>query len=141
MCGLAVIELAQRLKDLWIRGINQVDGKSSSGNCHPHEFGWRDLYDILIKWRQYSEPNDPVWWVDLLTAEQFEEGFGSHTPMITGQMRVVRYYPMFSRAFTIMKNLIPQQCNMNVDNVKDCKDLYEIMRKDFWVYIIIFLNN
>jgi hypothetical protein len=33
-----------------------------------------------------EKPNDPVWWVDLLSPEQFEEGFGSHTPMITGEI-------------------------------------------------------
>jgi hypothetical protein len=97
------------------------------------------MYDVLIKWRQYSEPNDPVWWVDLLSPEQFAEGFGSHTPMITGQTNVVRYYPMFARAFAIMKSLIRDQCNVTdeVDRVvqesKDCKDLYGIMRRDFWV--------
>jgi len=28
----------------------------------PHDFGWRDFVDISIKWRQISEPNDPVFW-------------------------------------------------------------------------------
>ena len=62
----------------------QLNGRSSSGNTLPHAFGWRDMYDTITKWRQISEPNDPVWWVDLLSPEQFREGFGSHTPMITG---------------------------------------------------------
>ena len=25
-----------------------------------HEFGWRDAMDIVVKWRQLSEPNDQV---------------------------------------------------------------------------------
>jgi hypothetical protein len=97
------------------------------------------LYDIPVRWRQYSEPNDPVWWVDLLSPEQFEEGFGSHTPMITGQTHVIRYYPMFERAFAIMKDLMPSQCSLDSDGVnavresKSCKDLYNIMCKDFYV--------
>jgi len=74
-----------------------------------HVFGWRDIYDIVIKWRQISEPNDPVWWVDLLTKEQFTEGFGSHTPMITGQCNVVRYSPFVSLSFPIMKEEIIKQ--------------------------------
>lgn len=135
---MAVLELAQRLRGVWRKGETLVEGKASSGIKTPHDFGWRDLYDILIKWRQYSEvricdcddvthsyfddlslkfltisqPNDPVWWVDLLSPEQFEEGFGSHTPMITGQTNVIRYYPMFKRAFPIMKSLIPEQCKI-----------------------------
>ena len=136
-CGFAVIECAQTLKKLWkLDGKLELDGKSSSGITTSHLFGWRDLYDILIKWRQYSEPNDPVWWVDKLTKEQFEEGFGSHTPMITGQTNVIRYYPMFQRSFSIMKQLIPQQHHVTEDDLKDvsdCKSMYDLMGKDFWV--------
>lgn len=53
--GFAIIELAQTLKAVWKEGKNQVSGKASSGNLRPHEFGWRDMYDVLVKWRQYSE--------------------------------------------------------------------------------------
>eukprot|EP01114_Cavostelium_apophysatum_P012936 TRINITY_DN3022_c0_g1_i3.p1 TRINITY_DN3022_c0_g1~~TRINITY_DN3022_c0_g1_i3.p1 ORF type:complete len:752 (-),score=181.03 TRINITY_DN3022_c0_g1_i3:565-2820(-) len=139
MTGLSMLDLAQRLKELWKKNQTTVDGKSSSGSQEPHEFGWRDMYDVIIKWRQLSEPNDPVWWVDLLSPEQFEEGFGSHTPMLTGQTQVIRYYPMFSRSFPIMKELMPAQCNLTEDQkrevqeAKDCKAMYDIMRRDFWV--------
>jgi len=124
---------------IWKHNDKMIDGRCSSGNSSFHEFGWRDLYDVLIKWRQYSEPNDPVWWVDLLSPEQFLEGFGSHTPMITGQTYVVRYYPMFHRAFGIMKNLLREQGNLAAEmcsqaqDAKDCKEMYDIMRRDFWV--------
>ncbi len=33
-------------------------GASSSKEAHP--FGWRDAMDIIVKWRQLSEPNDQV---------------------------------------------------------------------------------
>ena len=29
--------------------------------------------------------------------EEFNAGFGSHTPMLLGQARVLRYYPNFGR--------------------------------------------
>lgn len=32
----------------------------ASGNPEPHSFGWRDAMDIIVKWRQLSEPNDQV---------------------------------------------------------------------------------
>ena len=32
-----------------------------------HEYNWRDFMDISVRWRQISEPSDPVWWVDRLT--------------------------------------------------------------------------
>jgi hypothetical protein len=78
-----------------------------------------------------TKPNDPVWWVDLLSPEQFAEGFGSQTPMITGQCYVVRYSPMAPRAISIMKQLMPEQCNLS--DATSCKDLHDIMKRDFWV--------
>jgi len=93
--GLAAIEVSQMLRAYFKAGSLTVDGRSSSYTDKPHSLNWRDMFDITIRWRQFSEPNDPVWWVDLLTPEQFAEGFGSHTPIITGQCDVVRYGPMF----------------------------------------------
>lgn len=34
--------------------------KGASGSTEPHLFGWRDAMDIIVKWRQLSEPNDQV---------------------------------------------------------------------------------
>ncbi|KAL6073358.1 Suppressor of RPS4-RLD 1 [Balamuthia mandrillaris] len=138
-CGLAVFEIAQTLSKVWRGELTTISGKASSSTSQSHSFGWRDLYDIPIRWRQFSEPNDPVWWVDLLTPEQFAEGFGSHTPMITGQTYVVRYSPMFKRAFAIMKGLLQQQqaldehAKKRVAEAKECADLHAIMKRDFWV--------
>ena len=42
----------------------------------------------------------------MLAPEAFAEGFGLQTPMVTGQMNVVRYYPYFSRALEVVKKLI-----------------------------------
>lgn len=47
-----------------------------------HRFCWRDAYDVLVRWRQASEPFDPVWWIDRFTAGAFGEGFGLQTPMV-----------------------------------------------------------
>jgi len=139
MAGLAALEIAQRLRDFWFKGVKEEPGSHSSSTNKNHTFGWRDVYDIVIKWRQISEPNDPVWWVDLLTKEQFTEGFGSHTPMITGQCNVVRYSPMVARSFPIMKEEIIKQKTLSpsmkerVLAAKDVSDLYQVMKKDFWV--------
>jgi hypothetical protein len=42
-------------------------------------------------------PQIKVVWVDLLTRKEFEAGFGSHTPMYSGQTKCVRYYMNFAR--------------------------------------------
>lgn len=30
----------------------------ATASKEPHPFGWRDAMDIVVKWRQLSEPND-----------------------------------------------------------------------------------
>jgi hypothetical protein len=115
---------------------------SSPGAQQQHRFGWRDAMDLVVKWRQLSEPGDQVGegrgggggeemecaphgiilsspsspptllpsslqvvWVDMLTPREFEQGFGSHTPMFTGQSKTVRYYMNFDRAFASLKKV------------------------------------
>jgi hypothetical protein len=67
---------------------------------------WRDVFSIAVKWRQVSEPCDSVVWVDMLSEKEFKAGFGSHTPMVLGQAKVVRYHPNAERALQIVKDLI-----------------------------------
>lgn len=139
MAGLAAIEIAQRFHDFKKGKIICGFAASSSPVRKPHTLGWRDIFDITARWRQYSEPNDPVWWVDRLTTKQFTEGFGSHTPMLSGQTNVVRYAPMFDRAFEIMKKLTLEQCSVpseareKIMSATTCKDLYNVMKRDYWV--------
>eukprot|EP01125_Pyxidicula_operculata_P000419 TRINITY_DN10452_c0_g1_i1.p1 TRINITY_DN10452_c0_g1~~TRINITY_DN10452_c0_g1_i1.p1 ORF type:complete len:911 (+),score=214.49 TRINITY_DN10452_c0_g1_i1:33-2765(+) len=141
MAGLAIVDIAQRLRDYWFNGNDKIVASklSTSSKGDDKVFGWRTIFDVAVRWRQYSEPNDPVWWVDLLTPEQFAEGFGSHTPMITGQCNVVRYSPMFHLSFPIMKEELIKQKNLSeklkqqVRDAKTCNDLYQIMKQDFWI--------
>ena len=53
-----------------------------------------------------SHANVQVLWVDLLTKKEFEAGFGSHTPMYSGQTKCVRYYMNFDRAMAICKRVL-----------------------------------
>ena len=46
--------------------------------------------------------------MDLLTKEEFEAGFGSHTPMYTGQTKCVRYYMNFSRGLDLFRSVALQ---------------------------------
>lgn len=124
---------------------------------------WRDLFDIAVRWRQASEPFDPVWWIDRLTAESFAGGFGLQTPMVrditvttdatqhltaftlhpvveqvSGQAKVVRYYPMFERGFGMMRRLTAEQCPLTDDmreavlSATTLEELYKIMKRDYW---------
>ncbi|MED6192213.1 Suppressor of RPS4-RLD 1 [Stylosanthes scabra] len=120
-----------------------VDDRSSS-----RSMSWQDLYTLAVRWRQISEPCDPVVWVNKLS-EEFNSGFGSHTPMILGQAKVVRYFPNYERTLDIAKTVIKERTYVysktdqiihllkdgkleEVVHAKSCSDLYNIVGEDFW---------
>lgn len=84
-----------------------ASGSRTTGGSHA--FGWRDAMDVAVRWRQLAEPHDQVVWVDLLTRREFEAGFGSHTPMFSGQTKCVRYYMNFARALELHKRCLLEQ--------------------------------
>ena len=49
-----------------------------------------------------------VIWVDLLTEEEFTAGFGSHTPIFTGQTKCVRYFMNFERALALQREVLAE---------------------------------
>jgi tetratricopeptide (TPR) repeat protein len=126
MFGLAVLEIAQALEDMIIsKGELLVDDKISSKlSDHPiadangsHIFGWRDLFDIAVKWRRISEANDVVWWIDQIVSPQDQrrslsesssgdQRVGLNTYMLHGVGKVVRYYPYYNQSFQLMKEHI-----------------------------------
>lgn len=107
MFGLASLELAQLVRTHWESikaggtGAMVLDQGSSTWippskrtaagglGLREHPVGYRDLFDVAVRWRQLSEPNDPVWWIDRLTSGAFHEGFGLQTPMVNGQLKVI----------------------------------------------------
>jgi hypothetical protein len=111
--GFAAVELAQRmLQELAQRSNGShtlvtndgASGPYDAGGCHA--FGWRDAMDIVVRWRQIGEPNDQVLWVDRLTPEEFGRGFGSHTPMFSGQTKCVRYFMNCERGLKLFGGII-----------------------------------
>ncbi|KAL2906425.1 Suppressor of RPS4-RLD 1 [Bienertia sinuspersici] len=110
---------------------------------------WQDVYSLAVKWRQISEPCDPVVWINKLS-EEFNAGFGSHTPLMLGQAKVVRYFPNFNRTLNAAKAAIKEKkhaCSkadavINLsDNSKlqdiacaeSCSALHKAVGEDFWV--------
>ena len=98
MFGLAVLHAAQTLrmhvKSLISsgRGLEVPDSHSSHSDGvklnvvkdNHHAFGWRDFFDIIVRWRQLSAPGDPIWWTDQLTQKQYHERQGMTTYMLNG---------------------------------------------------------
>ncbi|KAH1267202.1 Suppressor of RPS4-RLD 1 [Glycine max] len=116
-----------------------------SSSC---SMSWQDVYSIAVRWRQISEPCDPVVWVNKLS-EEFNSGFGSHTPMILGQAKVVRYFPNYERTLDIAKTVIKEKSYVysktdqiirlskdgkleEVIHANSVSDLYNVVGEDFW---------
>ena len=59
MAGLAAIQVAQHVAASW---QNTSDTPESIGTS------WRQAFSMIVRWRQLSEPCDPVVWVDALTS-------------------------------------------------------------------------
>lgn len=55
-----------------------------------------------------------VLWVDRLTPEEFKRGFGSHTPMFSGQTKCVRYYMNCTRGLRLFRDIVTA-CGYVVD--------------------------
>jgi len=93
MGGFAVIEMAQAVGAAW--------GAADSGEG----FGWRDFWGIAARWRQVSDPNTAVSWIDTLTRDSFDQGFGVSTPMVSHHCQVVRYFPYYSPSLELFVSL------------------------------------
>ncbi|KAJ4963031.1 hypothetical protein NE237_022970 [Protea cynaroides] len=138
-------------------GCSTSSSSETSTSCGTNEdrglnrsiMSWQDIYSLAVKWRQISEPCDPVVWVNKLS-EEFNDGFGSHTPMILGQAKVVRYFPNYQRTLSVAKTVIKETMYVNsktdefINLSKDgklekimqaefCSDLYDIVGEDFWL--------
>lgn len=67
-------------------------------------------------------------------------GFALQTPIISGQMKILKYYPYFDRCFELLKRLIPtQQRGLSYDRkvlIRKCKtaeEMHSIVGDDFYV--------
>ncbi|XP_058069963.1 suppressor of RPS4-RLD 1 isoform X1 [Magnolia sinica] len=125
---------------------NSSEDKSASSRFM---LSWREVYSLAVKWRQISEPCDSVVWINKLS-EEFNSGFGSHTPMVLGQANVVRYFPNYQRTLSVAKTIIGERMYVNkakggitflsedgklqnIMRAESCSDLHSGVGEDFWV--------
>jgi tetratricopeptide (TPR) repeat protein len=101
---------------------------------------WREVYEVVVRWRREAEPGDAVWWIDGLPEKAFAEGFGLHTPMQSGQLRVVRYAKYIPDALEVVKetlrrNVPPGEDDFmeRINEASSLEDVHEFCgRRDFW---------
>jgi tetratricopeptide (TPR) repeat protein len=133
---------AESLAELYSIQQNRIiDTIINDMKNNPNAFTWRKFMNIIVKWRQISEPNDSVWWIDQLTEESYNIGFGLQTPMYSNQLKIARYYPYYNIAFELMKHYtlktypLTDEMIQKIQNAKHCGQLREVINHDYFVIV------
>ena len=79
MFGLASLALAQRLMLVWAEEA-EVAEEVEQQQQQQQEWGYRQWLEEAVRWRQASEPADPVWWVDRMPTQAFKDGWVTWPP-------------------------------------------------------------
>jgi hypothetical protein len=123
MFGLAVVHMASALQSTIFLTSEEFHAVDSTRKF----IEWRQFFDIAVKWRQISEPNDPVWWIDGFPTKSFADGFGLETPIFSGQLKVIRYFSYFEKSFSTLKSYLlhpfaksvdPMSCLYSADGIE-----------------------
>jgi tetratricopeptide (TPR) repeat protein len=137
--GLIIPDRMSSKRDYY--GVRAMKG----GN---HILGWRDLYDIAVRWIQLTEPKDPVWWNDKLSQKRGR--IGSKTYITKGSLKVVRHSKYYDYAFNITRQYVTSNgCYNERDkliilsedekqdalNATTLDELYPIIGQPFYVNI------
>jgi hypothetical protein len=100
--GLAVLQMAQKIRRDFLAAddaaaalsdaVDPSDGgvaAAALADADPatgaaNRTGWRATLQIAATWRQISEPNTSVFWIDEMPEEAFKSGFGLETLLEAG---------------------------------------------------------
>lgn len=114
--GLVVPHAARSRRVLLGKDEEIEEGESATPEVEPI-FGWRDFFDIAVKWRQIAEPFDTVFWIDCTAAQEDQaDKVGLQTFLYHGVGKNIRYYPYFNKTFTLLKQLTPNGYYVGVEN-------------------------
>lgn len=96
------------------------------------------MMDIATRWRQHSEPNDHIFWIDQLDNENGQ--IGMQGGILMGQKKHIKHYMYRDQCFEMMKPLVcDQQRNLSsydkklIHEAKTEDDLFKLIGHDFWV--------
>jgi hypothetical protein len=108
--GLLISNQAVSMKHLESKEYfdNYIEQRFPDDNDDHHFMGWRDLFDLSVKWRQLAEPHDVVLWIDCTQAqEEGNEKVGLQTYLYHNGKNT-RYYPYFNQTFSLLRTIFPK---------------------------------
>ncbi|KAM4693706.1 tetratricopeptide repeat protein 13 isoform 2-T2 [Discoglossus pictus] len=130
--GLAALEVMQAVHRTWTNSKVRINGKTRL-------MQWRDMFDIAVKWRRISDPDQPVLWLDQMPTQSLIRGFNNHINLIRGQVINMRYLEYFEKILSFIKDRILVYHGANnpkglvevkeaLENVHKVEDLLPIMK-------------
>ncbi|XP_038075080.1 tetratricopeptide repeat protein 13-like isoform X2 [Patiria miniata] len=135
--GLASIQVAQTMTTVWEKASMNRVFRNSQGK----RFGWRDLFDLAVKWRRLVDLDQPVLWIDMMPTSSVEAGFNNHMNLLRGQVFNIRFSKYFDVIFNLTKKMVLQH-NLYVkssraeakfqsalEKVNNCEDLLKLVKK------------
>ncbi|KAJ8045044.1 Tetratricopeptide repeat protein 13 [Holothuria leucospilota] len=131
--GLASIEVAQTVKQFW-------KSPRSYRNHFGKRFGWKDVYDISVKWIRACNPDKPIFWLDHMPEHCTQnacETFNYQIILLHGQTYNIRYESYLDGVLNATKRLLTQYLQessdedryLNLDDIKNLEVLLNLMRK------------
>jgi tetratricopeptide (TPR) repeat protein len=97
---------SRRLTGFEIPSVCAKEGIIAASNFSYRAFGWRDFFDIGVRYRQFADFSDNVWWHDniwrFVSDEALKNGFS--TPITSGMLFVSKYRSYFDASFHFLKS-------------------------------------
>ncbi|CAI5960838.1 unnamed protein product, partial [Closterium sp. NIES-64] len=129
--------------------VREVEGEGGKGAVE----GWRDVFDVVTRWRQIANPTDATFWKhSLLSPERV--AVRSTTPIHVYNFETVKYYPVLHRAValtraTLLENeeafdadytrfSVPRSSHgSKIEAARDLQELHAAVGRDFSALTLI----
>ncbi|XP_022785135.1 tetratricopeptide repeat protein 13-like [Stylophora pistillata] len=129
--GLAMLDVAQVVTKYWRAG--------RSSKTNQKKASWRDMFDVVVKWRRLSDAEQPVYWLDLMPEKSVKTGFNFRMNLLRGQLKSVRYSDYFDKIFQFTKTMLQHLYRVDefnktdfkrkIEKAKNCRELIQVLKQ------------
>ncbi|CAI5992930.1 unnamed protein product [Closterium sp. NIES-64] len=135
--------------------LKRFSGSGGSGGSSGAESvqlvgSWRQLFQVMVPWRQLSDPTEPPLWKAMFKNQRFQGSFHSHTPIHTWKQFSSKYNAIYDRAVEVTRrgllegqqaldedgNVIPVPRDVygpKIEAAKGHEGLYHAIGRDFYL--------
>ncbi|CAI7847787.1 unnamed protein product [Closterium sp. NIES-54] len=133
-------------------GGSGSDGAGGSGGSESVQLvgSWRQLFQVMVPWRQLSDPTEPPLWKAMFKNQRFQGNFQSFTPIHTWKQLSAKYNAIYDRAVEVTRkgllegqealdedgNVIPvprDTYGPKIEAAKGHEGLYHAIGRDFYL--------